>query len=410
MLGTSALRQIKSRYRSLAALMDERMRRQWAATEAQSYGRGGLSAVSSATGMSRNTIRKGLTELAVRKKNPKVVVGSRLRKKGGGRKRLTETDPGLMQALEQLVEPMSRGDPVSPLRWTCKSTTHLAEELTRQAHPIGAWTVGNLLKAAGYSLQSNRKTKEGGSHPDRNAQFEYINTTVQRFQQRAQPVISVDAKKKEQVGPFKIGGREWQPKGVPEEVLVHDFVDKELGKVLPYGVFDLTRNEGWVSVGIDHDTAQFAVQAIARWWRKMGAQRYPRAKELLITADGGGSNGSRCRLWKVALQELAVRLEMPIHVCHFPPGTSKWNKIEHRMFCHITRNWRGRPLGSHEVIIHLIANTTTRPGLKIRADLDRRHYPTGIKVSDAELSAVNLKLAEFHGDWNYTILPRRRTK
>jgi hypothetical protein len=408
MPGTSALRQIKSRYRSLAALMDERMRRQWAATEAQSYGRGGLSAVSSVTGMSRNTIRKGLVELAVRKKNPRAVVGSRLRKKGGGRKRLTETDPGLIKALEQLVEPMTRGDPESALRWTCKSTTHLAEELTRQAHPIGAWTVGNLLKAAGYSLQSNRKTKEGGSHPDRNAQFEHINATVQRLQQRAQPVISVDTKKKELVGPFKNGGREWQPKGVPEEVLVHDFVDEKLGKIIPYGVFDLSRNEGWVSVGIDHDTAQFAVQAIGRWWRKMGAQRYPHAKELLIMADGGGSNGSRCRLWKVALQELAGRLGMPIHVCHFPPGTSKWNKIEHRMFCHITQNWRGRPLVSHEVIINLIANTTTQAGLKIRAELDRRNYPTGIKVSDAELSAVNLKLAEFHGDWNYTILPRRR--
>jgi len=311
----------------------------------------------------------------------------------------------LLEALEVLVEPTSRGDPQSALRWTCKSTARLAEELTRQSHPIGAWTVGALLRDAGYSLQSNRKTKEGATHPDRNAQFEHINTMVKRLQQRGQPVISVDTKKKELVGQFKNGGREWQPKGEPEEVDVHDFPDPRLGKVIPYGVFDLSKNEGWVSVGIDHDTAQFAVQAIGRWWKKMGAKRYPDAKELLITADGGGSNGSRCRLWKVALQELAVRLGMPIHVCHFPPGTSKWNKIEHRMLSHITQNWRGRPLISHEVIINLIANTTTQAGLKIRAELDRGIYPIGLKITDAELTGLNLKLAKFHGDWNYTLLP-----
>lgn len=404
----SAIRQIKTRYRSLAALMDERMRRQWAASEAQSYGWGGVSAVSTATGISRNTIRKGLTELAVRKKRPKAKVESRLRRKGGGRKRLTESDPGLSDALEGLVDPMSRGDPMSPLRWTCKSTTHLAEELTRQGHPISPWTVGSLLRAAGYSLQGNRKTKEGSSHPDRNAQFEHINATVQRFQQRGQPVISVDTKKKELVGQFKNAGREWQRKGEPEEVDVHDFPDPTLGKVIPYGVFDLSENEGWVSVGIDHDTAQFAAQAIARWWQKMGAKRYRQAKELLITADGGGSNGSRCRLWKVALQDLAVRVGIPIHVCHFPPGTSKWNQIEHRMFCHITQNWRGRPLVSHEVIINLIANTTTQAGLKVRAELDRGAYPLGIKITDAELSALNLKLGKFHGEWNYALLPSRK--
>ena len=406
MQDAGALRQIKSRYRSLGPLLDERLRRQWAATEAQAYGRGGLSAVSSATGMSRNTIRKGLAELAWRKQHPKAVVGARLRKEGGGRKRLTESDPGLTQALEQLVEPTTRGDPMSPLRWTCKSTVNLAEALTGQGHPIGPWTVGNLLKEAGYSLQSNRKTKEGGSHPDRNAQFEHINTTVQQFQQRGQPVISVDTKKKELVGPFKNGGREWQPKGEPEEVLVHDFVDELLGKVIPYGVFDLSLNEGWVSVGVDHDTAQFAVRAIGRWWQKMGAKRYPQARALLVTADGGGSNGSRCRLWKVALQALATRLGLPIHVRHFPPGTSKWNKIEHRMFSHITQNWRGRPLVSHEVIINLIANTKTRTGLRIRAELDRGNYPTGIKITDAELNALNLKQAAFHGDWNYALLPQ----
>jgi hypothetical protein len=404
----AALRQIKSRYRGLAPLMDERMRRQWAATEARTYGRGGVSAVSSATGMSRNTIRKGLVELAARKRNPRVAVAARIRKQGGGRKRLTETDPGMAPALERLIEPTTRGDPMSPLRWTCKSTLNLAQALTRHGHPVGAWTVGAMLKQSGYSLQSNRKTKEGGSHPDRNAQFEYINDSVEHFQQRGQPVISVDTKKKELVGPFKNGGREWQPKGEPEEVVIHDFVDEQLGKVIPYGVFDLSLNEGWVSVGIDHDTAQFAVQAIGRWWQKMGTKRYPRARALLITADGGGSNGSRCRLWKVALQDLATRLGFPVHVRHFPPATSKWNKIEHRMFSHITENWRGRPLVSHEVIINLIANTRTRTGLRIRAELDSGTYPTGIKVTDAEFNALNLKQAQFHGDWNYAILPRRR--
>jgi hypothetical protein len=268
--------------------------------------------------------------------------------------------------------------------------------------------VGRLLNADGYSLQSNRKTKEGESHPDRNAQFEFINLTVKQFQQRGQPVISVDTKKKELVGRFKNGGREWQPKGEPEQVQVHDFLDKELGKAIPYGVYDLSENQGWVSVGIDHDTAQFAAQAIRRWWKKMGAKRYRRARELLITADGGGSNASRSRLWKVALQDLARQLEIPIRVCHFPPGTSKWNKIEHRMFSHITQNWRGRPLVSHEVIIQLIANTTTKTGLKIYAELDQGRYPTGIKVSQAAIAALNLKRADFHGDGNYTLLPTRK--
>ena len=266
-------------------------------------------------------------------------------------------------------------------------------------------TVGRLLNAEGYSLQSNRKTKEGKSHPDRNAQFEYINTMVKRFQRNGQPVISVDTKKKELIGEFRNVGREWRPMGEPETVLVHDFIDKDLGKVIPYGVFDLSENKGWVSVGIDHDTAHFAAEAIRRWWKKMGVKRYRTAKELLISADGGGSNGSRCRLWKLALQELANQLGMPIHVCHFPPGTSKWNKIEHRMFCHITQNWRGRPLISHEVIIQLISNTTTATGLKIRAELDTGSYPTGIKVSDEELATLKIKREKFHGDWNYALLP-----
>jgi len=389
--------------------MDERLRRQWAASEAQSFGRGGVSAVSRATGMSRNTVRRGIAETAMRKSKPKAAISPRIRNPGGGRKALTETDPGLWEALESLVEPMSRGDPRSPLRWTCKSTTQLAAELTRQAHPISPWTVGSLLKAAEYSLQGNRKTKEGSSHLDRNAQFEYINAAVRRFQQRDQPVISVDTKKKELIGQFSNGGQEWRPKGDPEEVRVHDFMDKTLGKAIPYGVYDVNQNEGWVRVGIDYDTARFAVQAISRWWHKMGARRHPRARELLIMADGGGSNGSRCRLWKVALQDLASRLGMPIQVSHFPPGTSKWNKIEHRMFCHITQNWRGRPLVSHEVIVNLIAAVTTRTGLKIRAELDRGTYPSGLKVTQTEFHTLHLKPPTLHGDWNYALLPKRKT-
>jgi hypothetical protein len=335
-------------------------------------------------------------------------VSSRLRKPGGGRKRLSETDPQLNVELDRLVAPLTRGDPESPLRWTCKSTSHLARELSLQGHPISARAVAQLLNVAGYSLQGNRKTLEGVAHPNRNAQFEHINAKVKRFQQRGQPVISVDTKKKELVGPYKNNGREWQRKGEPEWVDVHDFPDPELGKVISYGVFDLSRNEGCVSVGIDHDTAQFAAQAIGRWWHKMGSKRYRHASALLITADGGASNASRCRLWKVALQSFVGRLRLPIHVCHFPPGTSKWNKIEHRMFSHITQNWRGRPLVSHEVIVNLIANTTTQAGLKIRAELDRGKYPTGIKITDAELALLNLKPDNFHGEWNYTILPDRK--
>jgi len=400
-----AIASMKLKYRALSPLLNERLRRQWAATEATAYGWGGIHAVSQATGLSANTIRKGQQELADHQTKPHTVLPKRLRREGGGRKRKTESDPQLLKALEALVDPATRGDPESPLRWTCKSTYTLAEELTQQGHPVSARTVGRLLRTAGYSLQGNRKTKEGGIHPDRNAQFEHINATVKQFQRRGQPVISVDTKKKELVGDFKNGGREWQPKGEPEEVRVHDFLDKKLGKAIPYGVYDLTNNQGWVSVGIDHDTAQFATAAIGRWWKKMGRPRYPHASELLIMADGGGSNGSRCRLWKVALQQLANQLQMTMRVCHFPPGTSKWNKIEHRMFCHITQNWRGRPLISHEVIIHLIANTVTHQGLKIRAELDHREYPTGTKVSDAELLRVQLKRHSFHGDWNYTITP-----
>lgn len=401
-----AIEELTNKYRTLLPLMDERMRRQWAAVEAQHYGWGGIRAVAQATGLSVNTIRKGMVELEHRNANPEEAVTQRLRRKGGGRKSKTTSDPQLAAALAQLVEPATRGDPESPLRWLSKSTRHLASELTWQGHPVSERTVGRLLRAAGYSLQSNRKRQEGDSHPDRNAQFEHINATVQAFQQRCQPAISVDTKKKELVGNFKNGGCEWLPQGEPTLVQVHDFMDKLLGKAIPYGVYDLSLNQGWVSVGIDHDTAWFAVETIRRWWWHMGAQRYPAAQELLITADGGGSNGSRCRLWKVALQTLAHELAIPIQVCHFPPGTSKWNKIEHRMFCHITQNWRGRPLESLELIVHLIANTVTNHGLLIQAELDTGAYPTGIKVSDAELATINLTHAPFHGDWNYTVAPK----
>jgi hypothetical protein len=314
----------------------------------------------------------------------------------------------LPAALEALVDPATRGHPESPLRWTCKSTTKLAEELTRQNHPVTDRTVATMLKEAGYSLQANRKTREGNQHPDRNAQFEYINDQVITYQRQQQPAISVDTKKKELVGDFRNAGREWQPQGRPEDVRVHDFLDKKRGKAIPYGVYDLASNEGWVSVGIDHDTARFAAASIGRWWNEMGAERFPRARKLMITADGGGSNSSRNRLWKVALQELADDLQLPLHVCHFPPGTSKWNKIEHRLFCFITKNWRGRPLTSHQTVVELISNTTTKTGLSVRAALDETHYEIGIKISDEQLAQVKLKRADFHSEWNYAIRPRKK--
>jgi hypothetical protein len=408
MQDASAIELIETKYRWLVSLMDERMRRQWAAAEANAYGWGGIMAVADATGLSPTTIRKGQGELLHRSEQPRGQVSIRVRCPGAGRKPKTEEDPELVQALEKLVDPLTRGDPQSPLRWTCKSTRTLARELPAQGHGVSETTVRRLLHAAGYSLQGNSKTQEGTAHPDRNAQFLHINAVVAAFQERNQPVISVDTKKKELVGDFKNAGREWQPQGEPEKVRVHDFVDKTLGKAIPYGVYDITENQGWVSVGIDHDTARFAAEAIRRWWWKMGSLRYKRARELLITADGGGSNGSRCRLWKVALHELATELEMPIHVCHFPPGTSKWNKIEHRMFAHITQNWRGRPLVSHEVIVNLIANTATQQGLTIQAEVDSGTYPTGLKVSDQELALVPLMPNGFHGDWNYTIASQQR--
>jgi hypothetical protein len=397
---------IRRKFLALSPVMDERMRRQWAASEAMALGWGGVAAVAEATGLAWNTIKAGMRELEQRAEHPDELTEERVRGCGGGRKRLMDTDPQLLKALEALVDPATRGHPESPLRWTCKSTAKLAEELTRQKHPVTDRTVATMLKQAGYSLQANRKTREGNQHPDRNAQFEYINGQVITFHRQRQPVISVDTKKKELVGDFRNGGTEWQPKGNPEEVRVHDFKDKQLGKAIPYGVYDLASNEGWVSVGITHDTARFAIASIRRWWHEMGAARFPRARKLMITADGGGSNSSRNRLWKISLQELADELELPLHICHFPPGTSKWNKIEHRMFCFITNNWRGRPLTSVQTIVQLISNTTTEAGLVVRAALDNTEYETGIKVSDEQLARLRLKRSEFHGDWNYTIRPR----
>jgi hypothetical protein len=407
MADATLVEQIRQKYGMLAPSMDERVRRQWGATEAQSLGWGGVTVVVQATGMSHNTLARGLRELVDRANGePESVAKGRIRQPGGGRKQILELDPSILDTLESLVEPVTRGDPESPLRWTCKSTRQLADELRQREYRVGERTVAMLLHHAGYSLQSNRKVREGASHPDRDAQFEHIAAQVMAFQRRGQPVISVDTKKKELVGAFKNGGQEWRPQGEPEEVSVHDFLDRDLGKAIPYGVYDITHNQGWVSVGIDHDTARFATEAIGRWWQKMGRKRFPNARDLLITADGGGSNGSRCRLWKVALQDLADKTGLKVTVCHFPPGTSKWNKIEHRMFCHITQNWRGKPLVSHEVIINLIANTTTHKGLTIQAELDTNHYETGVVVSDNQLKAIRIRKGTFHGDWNYAISPR----
>jgi Rhodopirellula transposase DDE domain len=407
MQDASAVERIRIKYLALSRVMDERMRRHWAATEAMVLGWGGISAVAVATGLARNTVAAGVRELTERDEHSDMTIGVGLRRPGGGRKQITEVDPQVLSALEELVNPVTRGHPESPLRWTCKSTAKLAEELTRQNHPVTDRTVARLLKQAGYSLQANRKTREGSSHPDRNAQFEYINKQVLAFQKRNQPVISVDTKKKELVGEFKNPGQEWQPKGEPEKVKVHDFPEKDMGKAIPYGVYDLASNEGWVSVGIDHDTAQFAATSIRRWWTEMGSHRFPRASELLITADGGGSNSSRNRLWKKSLQELADELDLTLRVCHFPPGTSKWNKIEHRLFCFITKNWRGRPLTTYEVIVNLIASTTTKTGLIVRAAIDTNVYETGVTVSDEELARLRVIRAKFHGEWNYTIKPER---
>jgi hypothetical protein len=407
---------VEAKYRALSGRLDEAALRLWVAVEARSIGRGGVTLVARATGVSRTTVYAGLAELEAAEQAaadgeevvpPTAPQARRVRAPGGGRKKLVDRDETLLSDLDALVEPTSRGDPESPLRWTCKSTTRLADELQQQGHQVSQRTVYDLLGQLNYSLQSVRKNREGAQHPDRDAQFNYIAQKVAAYQSERQPVISVDTKKKELVGDFKNGGREWQPAGQPEQVRVHDFIDKDLGKVSPYGVYDLTANEGWVSVGIDHDTAEFAVQSIKRWWLEMGRPLYKKAKRLLITADCGGSNGNRLRLWRLQLQQLADELGLEIQVCHFPPGTSKWNKIEHRMFCHITNNWRGRPLLSRQVVVNLIGSVTTAQGLRVKAALDENAYEAGIKVSDAELATIAIERDEFHGEWNYRIAPRR---
>jgi hypothetical protein len=398
---------IRRKYQTLRSVLDERARRLWAGTEAKELGWGGVTTVAQATGLSRMTVRTGMVELqtAGRTRGKKVVTAPRIRRRGGGRKTLSEHDPQLLAVLEALIEPTARGEPDSPLRWTIRSTRVLADTLRRKGHPVSHTAVANLLDEAGFSLQANRKTREGKSHPDRDAQFHYINRLVRRLQRRGQPAISVDTKKKELVGDFKNGGREYRRRGRPAKVRVHDFADKQLGKAIPYGVYDLANNEGWVSVGITHDTAEFASATIQRWWTKMGRSRFPQATELLITADGGGSNGSRTRLWKTALQQLANKTGLTLIVCHFPPGTSKWNKIEHRLFSFVTQNWRGKPLVTVQAIVELIGNTRTTKGLIVKAALDPNDYPTGKNVSNEELSQVSLQRHKFHGDWNYTIRP-----
>ena len=396
---------VREKYLSLSEVLNERSRRVWAATEARSLGRGGIAAVVAATRMSSATVCKGIRELEAAEAGEDVLSAQRIRNKGGGRKRAHDSQPGLIEALELLVEPTARGDPESALRWTCKSTYNLAAELKRQGFSVGPRTVARELKEQEFNLQGNRKMREGATHPDRDAQFHYINEQVLRFQRRGQPVVSVDTKKKELVGQYKNAGREWLPKGRPIEVLTHDFPDPKINKAIPYGVYDVTHNEGWVSVGIDHDTARFATATIQRWWTRMGKRRYPNAKKLLITADCGGSNSSRTRLWKVALQDLSDKLGLRLEVCHFPPGTSKWNKIEHRMFCHITQNWRGRPLVSYAAIVQLIGSTKTDRGLRIRAEVDESEYPTKEIVTPEQLARVRLRPAAFRGEWNYAILP-----
>ncbi|MGQ0612767.1 MAG: ISAzo13 family transposase [Planctomycetaceae bacterium] len=398
------VKRLRAKYKALRPTLNERTRRIWCATEARDLGHGGITLVARATGVHRNTIWRGLRELA----SGEGLEGGRLRRPGAGRKKLVEKDPSLLDDLRRLVEPTVSGSPESSLLWSSKSVRKLGAELRAMGHRVGDRTVANLMREAGYTLQSNRKAQEGRGHPDRDAQFRYIHGRVTGFQRRHQPVISVDCKKKELVGNFKNAGREWRPKGEPERVKVHDFLVPENGKAIPYGVYDLTRNKGYVRVGVDHETASFAVRTIRRWWQLMGRPAYPGAKSLLITADGGGSNGPRLALWKWELQRLADATGLAITVCHLPPGTSKWNKIEHRLFSFISANWRGRPLTSLVAIVNLIAATTTRTGLRVRAEIDTGRYPKGVEVSPEELEKVRLERHDFHGDWNYTIRPRRR--
>jgi hypothetical protein len=403
MVDIDAMRQ---RYEAVEPTLNEFTRRRWAGAEALAAGWGGVSAVRRVTGLAYETVVRGMREV----EEPPPLSPDRLRAPGAGRKRVDDRDPELRPALKRLVEPTARGDPMSPLRWTVKSTRRLAEELAAQGHHASRTVVGEILRAMGYSLQGTRKTREGSAHVDRNAQFEYINAQATAFLKTGRPVISVDTKKKENVGDFANGGREWRRRGRPPDVRVHDFVDKELGKVAPYGVYDLADNVGWVGVGISHDTAEFAVATIARWWRRLGRRRYTKARSLLISADGGGSNGTRVRLWKFELQKFANRTGLAITVCHLPPGTSKWNKIEHRLFSFITKNWRGKPLESHAAIVNLIASTTTSTGLKVYCELDTREYEKGIAVTDEQMANLSIQRHDFHGDWNYTLHPKRPRK
>ena len=394
---------ISMKYRALSASMNERLRRLWAGSEAKFLGRGGLSCVHRATGLSINTIVRGIKEANSKQKIPPDMI----RHTGGGRKQTVNLQPRLKSALEYLVSPATRGDPESPLLWTSKSTRHLSQELSRQGYQVSHALVARLLKDAGYSLQANRKSLEGCSHPDRNAQFEYINQKVLKHITRHQPAISVDTKKKEIVGIFKNGGQEWRPRGRPTLVNVHDFPDPNKGKAIPYGVYDILKNTGWVSVGIDHDTATFAVKTIGKWWKKMGKGTYPKARSLLVIADSGGSNGTRVKLWKWELQKLSNKIGIPVDVSHLPPGTSKWNKIEHRLFSFISKNWRGKPLLTYATIVSLIAHTITSTGLKVKCELDKNTYPIKIKPTDEQMSSINIQPDEFHGDWNYKIAPQK---
>ena len=393
---------LELKFNALVGDLDERGRRRWAATEAMALGYGGITAVSLATGLSDRTIRNGIEELHSDTPLP----SGRQRRNGGGRKPLESSQHDLIDAIDRLVEPTERGDPQSPLRWTCKSLSNLQRELVSQGYRVGRTKISNILRSLGYSLQGNRKTREGTDHPDRNAQFEHIARRVRACQRGGRPAVSVDTKKKETLGKKANVGKEYRPKGMPLEVDTHDFPDKELGKAIPYGVYDIKSNEAWVSVGISHDTGEFAVEAIRRWWRRMGKKRYKKPKRLLITADSGGSNGHRNRLWKYELQRLADQTGMIIEVCHYPPGTSKWNKIEHRLFCHITRNWRGVPLESHQVVVSLVGSTRTAEGLEVHCRMDENDYPKGRKISDAEMANIKIKRNAFHGDWNYEIKPR----
>ena len=399
---TDTAKLIRQRFDALAPVLDEQARRRFAAAEARSLGHGGVTLVSKVTGLARSTINRGIAEI---EENRSAGEG-RVRRPGGGRRAKTQEDPTLLDDLQEILEASTRGDPMSPLLWTSKSLDKLCAALKDMQHDVCPNVVARLLRKLGYSLQSNRKTREGSKHPDRDAQFQYLDARMKEHMAEQSPVVSVDTKKKELVGDFKNGGRELRPKASPEEVRVHDFVDPDLGRAVPYGIYDIADNKGWVSVGVDHDTAAFAVNAIRRWWGSMGQARYPGAKRLMITADGGGSNGARVRLWKVELQKLVDEIAIPVTVCHLPPGTSKWNKIEHRLFAFITKNWRGKPLVSHRAIVQLIGATTTRKGLQVRAELDTNTYPAGIKVSDAEMATLAIERHAFHGEWNYTLRPR----